>query len=314
MNNWKNHSLIFYKLLIILSFLIFYLQCSISLAQDKKVVIVIKSIENKQSSFALRGFKESLIKNNISFILKEYKAGDGKNIFNKINPQNTDLLLTIGTPATKLCIDHVKNIPVIFSMVLHPPKSMLKADNLTGVSLNIPVKTQFEYLNKILPKSKKIGVLYNPEENGRIIKKAVQIAGQLGYILTIFPIKSPKDILKISDLKIDVLWLIPDMTVCQPTIIKHILLNALKQKIPVIGISPSYVKAGALFALSCDYEDIGHQSGELAIKILNGKTSKHTHINVPRKTKLYLNIAVMKRLGLIISDQILNSAEEVFGK
>ena len=49
-----------------------------------------------------------------------------------------------------------------------------------------------------------------------------------------------------------------------PQTAEPILLSTLKNKIPLVGLSSSWVKAGALYALDRDYVDIGLQSGELA--------------------------------------------------
>ncbi len=136
----------------------------------------------------------------------------------------------------------------------------------------------------------------------------------MGLILKTFPVKSAKEIPEIKEMKIDALWLIPDLVVCQPTVIGHILRSSLKHKIPVMGVSQSYVKAGALLALSCDYEDIGRQSGEIALRILNGESLVDIPVSVARKTKLYLNLAVAERLRIKIPRDIIKRAEEVFGK
>ena len=46
------------------------------------------------------------------------------------------------------------------------------------------------------------------------------------------------------------------------------------------------MKAGALFALSCDNADIGRQSGQLTVKILNGTQPTHLPVTVPTKIRL----------------------------
>ncbi|MEW6558498.1 MAG: ABC transporter substrate-binding protein, partial [Elusimicrobiota bacterium] len=228
-----------------------------------------------------------------------------------------DLILTIGTSATKLVSEKIKDIPIIFSMIIDPEGVGLKSKNLTGSPLDIPIRLQFENLRTIIPKVRRIGVIYNPKENESIIQKAIETASDMGFVLKTYQVESTEDIQKIpkmEEMNIDVLWLVTDTIVCQLAIIKQILYSCLKNKIPVMGISSSYVKAGALLALSCDYEDIGRQSGEIAEKILNGKDLSTIQVSVPRKTKLYLNISVADRLGIKIPKEIIEKAEEVFGK
>jgi putative ABC transport system substrate-binding protein len=81
-----------------------------------------------------------------------------------------------------------------------------------------------------------------------------------------------------------------------------------------MGISPSYARAGALIALSCDYRDIGNQAGEISVRILKGERCSAIKVAPPRKVKLFLNIAVADRLGVKIPKKILREAEEVFGQ
>ena len=78
---------------------------------------------------------------------------------------------------------------------------------------------------------------------------------------------------------IDILWAVSDRTVFNPQARQYILLNTLRNKVPFMGLSASYVKAGALFALSLDYEDIGYQTGELASRIIAGEQT--SSISIP---------------------------------
>ncbi len=72
------------------------------------------------------------------------------------------------------------------------------------------------------------------------------------------------------------------------------------------------MKAGALFALSCDNADIGRQSGQLTVKILNGTQPTDLPVTVPTKIRLAINLKTAKRIGLKIPSQIVVQANEVF--
>ena len=277
------------------------------------VISAVKSGDIAQYDIALEGFKKSIAGRNVLVVLNEYDLKDG-NVLENIRSQKSDLILTLGTPSSKVMSKNIETIPIVFSMVLFPERNDIKGENITGASLNIPVRTQLENLKAVAPDRETIGVIYNVEDNGDIVRKAGQIAGDMGLILKPFPVKSAKEIPKIKEMKIDALWLIPDLVVCQPAIIGHILRSSLKHKIPVMGVSQSYAKAGALLALSCDYEDIGRQSGEIALRILNGESLVDIPVSVPRKTKLYLNLAVAERLRIKIPQDIIKRADEVFGK
>jgi putative ABC transport system substrate-binding protein len=286
----------------IIIFLWIALYCQ-SLSGQEKTIGVLKSQDISPHNAALSGFKEVLKTGVVSIRYKEYLLRDA-NVTERIKTQKPDLILALGTPAAKEILRKVTNIPVIFSLVLDPEGGGLKGENVTGASLDIPVETQFKDLKAIVPGRKTIGVIYNPKENQRIINKAKKSAQDMGITLKTYSVESAKDIPKIEEMNIDALWLIPDTVVSQSAIIGHILLAGVKHGIPIMGFSPSYVKAGALFALSCDYTDIGRQSGEIAMKILGGAKPSDIPVSVPRKSQVYINMIVADRLGIKASKDI----------
>lgn len=277
------------------------------------VIAVVKSPDVPQYDLAVDGFTEFLAEKNIPVRLETFDPGD-REIIGKLESLAPTLILTVGTAATQLIAEKIDDIPIVFSMIMHPRKSGITSRDIVGASLDIPVKVQLENLKAVVPQIKTVGVIYSPAESEAIILEAKQSAAQLQLILDDYPARSQKDIPKISDLNIDALWMVPDTVVCRDVIVKQIFLSSIKKGIPVMGISPSYARAGALLALSCDYKDIGRQSGETAVKILSGENYADLRITVPRKIKLYLNKTVADRLGIVIPDEIMQKAAEVFGQ
>ena len=82
---------------------------------------------------------------------------------------------------------------------------------------------------------------------------------------------------------VDALWSVADSTVFSPGSTKFILLHTLRNKIPFIGLSPAFVKAGALMALAADYQEVGTQCGELAVRVLSGYQPSSLPITMPEK-------------------------------
>jgi len=284
---------------------------------DKSTVVdiaVVKSIDKEPYNQAVDGFKEVLAEKNITANLKVFdlsKQGE-EHINRTIQSHPPALILTVGTSATKSIAEKIKDIPIVFSLVMDPEASSITAKNIVGASVDIPVKIHLETMKRVVPKFKRIGVVYNPVENEALIRQAKQVAKDLGYILKTYPVHSEKEIPGIKDLQIDILWIIPDSTVCKPAILKRILLSSIKSRVAVVGFSRMYARAGAIIGIGCDYKDVGRQSGEIAIKILKGENYSHLEITRPRKVKLYFNKTVAQRLGIIIPGKILQKASEVF--
>lgn len=280
---------------------------------DPASIIIIKNKNIKPYTDAITGFTEVLEEKKTAFILKFLDNPD-KNFQQRLDPLKPDVIFALGTSVTQLVSGRAGGVPIVCSMVVDPEGSGIGGANLAGVSLDIPVSTQFKVLKEVLPSVKTIGVLYNPAENRKNIEKAGREAQALGMTLKPFLVANARGIPNLDQLDIDALWFIADTTVCQPPIIKRLLLGGLKNRIPVMGLSAQYVRAGALLALTCEYKDIGRQAGEIAQRLLKGEKASKIGIHTPRKANLVLNLAVAKRLRLKIPKDIRKKAIQVFGE
>ncbi len=276
-------------------------------------VIIVKNKENAPYKSAAAGFLEALKESGVPFHSREYNRAD-EAAPREIESLKPDIVFTLGSSVTKSVSQTFKTAPIVFAMVVDPRGSGIEGDNIAGVTLDIPVETQFKYLKRVVPRVKTIGVIYNPGENEENIIHVLRIVAALDLDLKTAPVTNIKEIPGIGSMGIDALWFIPDNTVCRPAVIKRLLLDSLKSGVPVMGISPSYAKAGALLALSCEYGDIGRQAGEIAVRILKGEKCSDIGIIAPRAEKLYLNQAVADRLKIKIPGKIKKEAERIFGK
>ena len=293
---------------------------NICVIKNKKVEPYETALKGCLSVLKKNGFKE---KNNL--VLTYYELGENskKNylIIRKIRIKNPDLIISFGTRASKILKKKIKHIPVVFTMVLNPIETGLvneirsSEDNFIGASMNLSPECQFKLLKEVLPKAKKVGVLYDSKKTGDTIRIAIQTAKKCDLGLIKKDVFSPKEVpLAIKRLikKIDVLWLVADTTVISYQSLQYILEIALKAKVPVIAQANYAVEMGALIALECDYKDIGRQSGELVCKILEGEKLINLQTTIPRKTVLTINLKVARALGLKIPFSVLKRAHKIF--
>src|SRR6266571_4556757 len=189
-----------------------------------------------------------------------------------------------------------------------------KAPNATGVVLEFPVETEFQWLLRVLPGQKKIGVLFNPTENQGRIDAAAKAARSVGLTLQARKVDSPRELPDALDSlanRADVLWGVADQVVLNSQTVKPILLFSIRNRIPFIGLSQTWVKAGALYALDRDYADIGMQCAELAAKILQGKPPRALPPVSPRKVIYSVNLKTARLLKLEIEAGLLRGAQAV---
>jgi putative ABC transport system substrate-binding protein len=77
-------------------------------------------------------------------------------------------------------------------------------------------------------------------------------------------------------------------------------------------MSPSWVKAGALYALGWNASDLGAQSAELAAKILRGEQVSQLPPQVPRQLTYSVNLKAARHCNLSLSEKIIKEATHVF--
>jgi putative ABC transport system substrate-binding protein len=87
--------------------------------------------------------------------------------------------------------------------------------------------------------------------------------------------------------------------------------KTLERKIPLIGCIEDQVNTGALATETIDYFKLGYQTGQVAIKILNGESVSTIPVETLNNTELILNKTTAKMLGINLSDELLSRAKIV---
>jgi putative ABC transport system substrate-binding protein len=309
------------KLILVFTILLFPCQ---NLCAQTKTIVIVKSSSAEPFLKAVEGFKKEIRKSQIEAIFVEYDVSDESlaesQISQKIRDLKPDLIVTIGSRSTAIVSQKIKDIPIVFSMVLNPVSSGFvqsmrsSGNNLTGASLDIPISIQLEKFKLLFPKLKKLGVLFT-QDSKSVITEAQSICKKMGVELVAKLISSEKEIPEATealDQEVDGLWAVADTIIFTPQSTQYILLYTLRNGLPLMGLSTSFVKAGALFTLACDHKDVGRQAGELALRTLSGEEPSQIPITIPRMIYLCLNLRTAEQINLRIPDNIVSVAKEVF--
>lgn len=312
----------FTPLILFVLFLVF-LFCAESFA-DQKVIAIVKTGEFSSYLRAIKGLKHVINQSEREIGFIEYsipeELSEKDRVLEEIRIKRPDLIVTIGTKSTELVSQHIKDIPIVFSAVLNPVVSGFVSSmtspqgNLTGASLDVPLRIQLEKFRLIVPHLKSVGVLYTSETEP-LIQEARSISKDLGIKLVALPIQSEKDIPSLLERlknEVDGIWAVADPLIFTPQSTQFILLFTLRNGLPLMGLTPSFVQAGALFTLAPDYKDVGRQTGEMALEIISGKGLKGIPVSMPRMIYLYLNLKTAQQIDLNISPDLLEVAKEVF--
>ena len=231
--------------------------------------------------------------------------------YNQTPLSSPSLVFALGEKAIRVWHDNFNEIDVIATLIFND--DLLK-NNIKGttVQLNRSALTQLKWVQKILPKTRIVGVLYDPKLNQTWINQAQIDAATLGIELLAVKVNSAKDLttsLNIIGRQADVILGIRDETVFSSKTAQKILLYSYNNRMPFIGISGNWAKAGALFALDWDYEELGKQSARIAIKKLNGEKTASENAS---KTTYRINLKTARQLKIDISKDIINNAAVVY--
>ncbi len=300
----------------LLAFIFLALFAPWCLGAEQTEIFVIFSSDIDPYRQAFDGFKKALLDRRVSYWTMEYTLDkeEADVIVQQIFRKRPVLILTIGPEASRLAKEKIRDIPVVFSMVLHP--EAFTGLNITGVSLDIPFKVKLDNIRRILPGVRKLGVIYS-QKSAAEYKEIAQGCKDTGLQLVgreIASVKEFPDAFKEISRQIDSFLMIADTRIYFQKSIEYLLSESLKNRLPVIGLSSSYTRAGALFSFDMDYIDLGRRAGEIAAKIMVGERPANMVRSRPDSIRFSLNLVVAERLGIKIPPRVLREASEVFGK
>lgn len=271
-------------------------------------LLVVQSLQIKPYSDALQGFS-SVCK---AKTRKQISSGLSKaDIARKVRNDNPDLILAIGLDALQKVVE-IRDVPIVYLMVLNPQKVVHDSSNVTGVSLNILPDKQLAVFRQVLPHARKIGLLYDPDKSGAFVRKAQSAAARMEFELLTRKVQSPGDATAaLNDLKgqIDAFWMLPDTTVVTPKTADLLLLIAIENRIPVFTFSDKYADKGALLALEVDATEAGRQAGEMANMILAGTDARSIRQADAQGGNLTINSVVAKKLGIPLNGSLVKKAK-----
>jgi putative ABC transport system substrate-binding protein len=223
------------------------------------------------------------------------------------------LILAIGMDALAK-VKGTSNVPIVYLMVLNPHALVTEDSNITGVSLSISPERQLSQLRQILPQARKIGIVYDPLNSGVFVAKAHNSAIQMGIELVTEEVHSSRAAIEAVNMmkgKVNLLWMLPDISVVNPATIDLLLLSTIENRIPVLSFSDKYVEKGALMSLEVDPVEAGRQAGEIAARILAGVDVHDIKEQDAHGSILTVNLIVAKKLGITINENALKQARVI---
>jgi putative ABC transport system substrate-binding protein len=306
MKHETQHSQLYFS--IGLACLLAVLSVPLSIAPlDAHEVVILKSANIAPYNQAISGFKSSM-PSETTFIEYDLK-GDldaGRTYAGKIRASGADLVLAVGSKAASAARLEIFDIPIVYSMVLHPSKYDLKAPNIVGISSILPIGQQLSHLRAVMPNLKRIGYLYDPDKTPPFSIDATSQARQLGITFIDRQVRTAEQVpTALRELLPEV-----DALVLTEESLSFLLSAAFERHVPVIGFDPEFVRKGALISFWVDASDVGRGAAQLAHAILAGSPVLSSKAFVP-KQRMSLNRGTAEYLGITIPPSVLSLADEV---
>ena len=249
--------------------------------------------------------------------------GDQSNLASmgqKLVTDNNDILVGITTPATLSLSNATKDKPIIMAGITYPVEAgLIKSEdkpgnNITGVSDRTPIKQQLEVMKKVLPKMKKVGILYTASEDNSVkqAQEAEKLAKELGLEVKVSSIANTNDIQQVTESlasETDAIFVPIDNTIASAmsTVVK--VTDA--KKIPVFPSADTMVADGGVLGIGVDQYQIGVETAKVVAKVLKGEDTKNMPIVLANEGVIYLNKAKAKQLGIEIPNEVKEKAKVV---
>ena len=297
--------------------------------EEKKVKVgVLQLLSHPALDQIYKGLEDGLAKEgyivgkNLQLDLQNAQ-GDQSNLVSmgqKLVSDNNNLLVGITTPATLSLSNATKDKPIIMAGITYPVEAgLIKSENnpgnnITGVSDRTPIKQQLEVMKQILPKMKKVGILYTASEDNSVkqAQEAEKLAKELGLEVKVSTVANTNYIQQVTETlaaETDAIFVPIDNTIASAmaTVIK--VTDA--KKVPVFPSSDTMVADGGLLGIGVDQYKIGIETAKVIAKVLKGADTKTMPIVLANEGVIYLNEAKAKQLGIEIPQDIKDKAKVV---
>ncbi|EPH03206.1 hypothetical protein HMPREF1531_01263 [Propionibacterium sp. oral taxon 192 str. F0372] len=292
--------------------------------KGKYSIGITQIVSHSSLDASVTGFKAALDEAGIKADYDEQNAqGDqatASSIASKFASSDLDLVFAVATPAAQAAAQAISTTPILFTAVTDPTAAGLvdsmenPGGNISGTTDMNPVAEQIALVKELSPSAKKIGVLYSSGEvNSEVqVKLAEQAATAEGLEVVTKTVTATSEVLQAAQTleNVDAIYVPTDNTVVSA--LDSVIRVAESNHIPLVAGETDSVTKGALITYGLDYEELGRQTGRMAVDILrNGADPATMAVQTQQDPKLVINLTTAKALGIEVPQDLLNQADEI---
>ena len=212
----------------------------------------------------------------------DLSAADAADRLAAVLQEKPPLVVAIGAQATRIMTSQATPPPFFTTMILRatnrePFAAQGKESAFVGsVSLDVPLSTVLGRLKAIFPGKTRLGVIRNPGGLAISEKQISREAHRRGFSVYIVRCDGPEKLVPTFIAlkgKVDFVWGLPDASLYNATTIKPLILVSLRNRLPIIGFSAGFVRAGAAIGVYPDYREVGSQTASAVRRYLESGQS-----------------------------------------
>ena len=292
---------------------------------------IVQLVSHGAGEAAADGFKQALLDSGlvegetVTFIEQngQNEQSNLESIAQSFISEDVDLICAVSTSTAQVMAAATDESPIVGTAITNYEETRLVESNevpgynVTGTSDQNPIEKQGELLLDLVPDAKNVGIVYNASE----VNSQLQVANMTAYMQsrnvtvvesTFADINHMQQATQALVGKVDAIYLPTDNAVASS--MAQVVTVAEEAKLPVICGAITQVEGGGIATYGIDYYKLGYQSGEMALKILNGEAEPAAMpIEFANEDDLALviNKGEADLIGLDIPQELLEQAQFV---
>ncbi len=283
---------------------------------------IIQPMEHESLDAAREGFVQALADHGYidgDTIVLDYQNAQGDSsalltISQRFVGDDCDLVLAIGTGAAQSIASQTSEIPVLITAVTDPvdaglvQSSEAPGTNVTGTNDMNPIREQLELIPEILPDAQTVGLLYTSSEDNSILQieeaKAILEEMNLDYVeQTVTGSNDVQQAVQSIVTRCDAIYIPTDNTFASAMpLVGSVVMES---GTPVICGATGMVEAGGLITLGLNYYNLGYQTGEMAVQVLEGADPASMPVQSQNQYDYVVNEEMLSALGMELPQSLL---------
>ncbi|PKL86925.1 MAG: hypothetical protein CVV22_02205 [Ignavibacteriae bacterium HGW-Ignavibacteriae-1] len=238
--------------------------------------------------------------------------------------RDVDIIVPLSTPVVQAAVQMVGNRakPIVVFTYIYDPYKIGAAKsptdhlpNFTGYACFPPIERMLDLIKEMLPNRTKLGLVWNSSEanSESVVSKIRQYAPKIGLEVIESTVTNPSEVLDASNALVNKGAQIfmnggdNTLNVSYDSFVKV----AEAKNIPVFSVDAEFITNKTIAILGPNYHRTGFDGGTYAVRVLNGESPAKMPIMQTTMTSFFLNLDVAEKLGIKLSDGLINRAEMV---